>query len=82
MNRILAGDMPKIPGKCGPFMQNLITRCWSLNPGDRPSFDEILEEFWKCDFAIVPGADSNELRSYAWGINAWEEGNSLVQNGT
>jgi hypothetical protein len=63
-------------------MQNLIARCWSLNPEDRPSFDEILEEFWKCDFAIVPGADPDELRSYAWGINAWEDGNSRAQNGT
>jgi hypothetical protein len=62
-------------------MQNLITRCWSLDPKDRASFDEILEEFQKFDFAIVPGADPNELRSYAWGISAWEDGNSRTQNG-
>jgi hypothetical protein len=82
MNRILAGKMPKIPAKCGQFMQNLITRCWSLNPEDRLSFDEILEEFRKCNFAIVLEADPKELRSYARGIIAWEDGNSRFQNGT
>jgi serine/threonine protein kinase len=82
MKRILAGEMPEIPAKCGQFMQNLISRCWSLNPGDRPSFDQILEEFQRSNFAIVPGADPDELKSYAWGIIAWEDGNSRVQNGT
>jgi serine/threonine-protein kinase len=53
MGRILAGDMPEIPAKCGQFMQNLISRGWSLNPEGHPSFDEILDEFWKCDFAPV-----------------------------
>jgi serine/threonine-protein kinase CTR1 len=79
MGCILAGDMPEIPAKCGQFMQNLISRCWSPNPEDRPSFDEILEEFRKCDFAIVPDADPGELRPRAWGIIAWEDGNSRVQ---
>jgi serine/threonine protein kinase len=80
MKRIVIGEMPKIPAKCGQFVQNLITRCWSLNPEDRPSFDQILGEFQACDFAIVPDADPDELRSYASGIIAWEDGNARVQN--
>jgi serine/threonine protein kinase len=82
MKGILAGDMPESPAKCGKFIQNLIARCWSLNPEDRPSFDQILEEFQTCNFAIVPGADPKQLRSYAWGIIAWEDGNLRFQNGT
>jgi serine/threonine protein kinase len=78
MRRILTGDMPEIPARCGPFMQNLIPRCWSLNPGDRPSFEEILDEFRLWDFAIIPDADSDKLRSFAWGITAWEDGNSRL----
>jgi hypothetical protein len=53
-----------------------------LNPEDRPSFDQIFKEFQKSDFAIVPGADPDELRSYACGITEWEDGDSRVQNGT
>jgi hypothetical protein len=43
-------------------MQSLIPRCWSTNPNDRPSFEDILNEFRSCGFAILPGADADVIR--------------------
>jgi serine/threonine protein kinase len=47
MKKVLTGDMPPIPSECGECMQGLIHRCWSEKPEDRPSMDEILNEFLK-----------------------------------
>jgi hypothetical protein len=46
--------MPVIPGRLGTLMQSLITRCWSTKPEDRPSFDDIPNEFQDNDFAVFP----------------------------
>jgi serine/threonine protein kinase len=72
MKCILNSDMPKIPSTCGEMMQKLIKRCWSMNPGDRPSFDDIFAEFQANNFDIVPGANAITIRDYARGILAWE----------
>jgi serine/threonine protein kinase len=44
MRQFFEGSMPPIPATCGQFMQQLIPRCWSMNPESRPSFAEILVE--------------------------------------
>jgi TPR repeat protein/tRNA A-37 threonylcarbamoyl transferase component Bud32 len=56
-----SGQMPAIPDEFGPCMQQLIPRCWSSDPNDRPSFQAILDEFQGCGFAILPGADGNAI---------------------
>jgi serine/threonine protein kinase len=38
-------------------VKSLITRCWSANPGERPSFSEILAELKRIRFKILPGVD-------------------------
>jgi serine/threonine protein kinase len=60
--QIRKGICPSIPEAFGPIMQWLIPRCWSLDPSARPSFDEIFDQFVGCGFAILPGADSKEIR--------------------
>jgi hypothetical protein len=34
----------------------------SLDPSARPSFNEIFDEFRRCEFEIVPGANSKEIQ--------------------
>jgi TPR repeat protein len=77
--RVRAGDMPPIPDRCGEPMQNLIRRCWSMNPEARPSFNEILDEFRDSNFSLFPGADSEELAGYVYDIEMWETVNSQRQ---
>jgi serine/threonine protein kinase len=72
MRRSLKGEMPVIPDKCGTFMKNLIPRCWSMKPQDRPSFDDILNEFQAQNLEIVPEADSELIRNFLCGVLAWE----------
>jgi serine/threonine protein kinase len=77
MRRLLAGEMPSVPDRYGIVMQQLIPRCWSMNPDSRPSFSDILEEFRQNDLALIPGADSDVVREYVIGVRAWED--RLVQ---
>jgi hypothetical protein len=70
--KLFRGDMPRIPSECGEFMLGLIHRCWSPEPEDRPSMDEMLNEFRSNDFALIPGAISGIVREYVLGVIAWE----------
>ncbi len=35
------GERMPIPTECPPELANLITRCWSFDPDQRPPFSEI-----------------------------------------
>jgi serine/threonine protein kinase len=72
MKRVLSGEMPAIPESVGKVMQSLIARCWSLKAEDRPSFDDILNEFLKQRFAVFPGASSEKVFEYARSVHDWE----------
>jgi hypothetical protein len=72
MKRILSGKLPPIPDECGPVMQALIPRCWSRDPKQRPTFDEMIHDFRSAKFRIVPRADEMRLGVYAESIENWE----------
>jgi hypothetical protein len=72
MRLILDGKLPTVPEECGSVMQALIPRCWSMNPKQRPTFDEIIREFKAAGFRIVPGADTVKVAKYVEGIEKWE----------
>jgi serine/threonine protein kinase len=63
---------PVIPEECGEYLDNLIRRCWSHAPADRPSFDDILREFQAREFAIVPEANCHKIRGAVDGVLSWE----------
>jgi hypothetical protein len=79
MRKLLAGEMPLIPGRCGTLMHNLIHRCWSLNPDSRPSFDMILSELRGNDFDIIPGANADLIAEYVVGVLEWERSRAASQ---
>jgi hypothetical protein len=68
------GRRPSLPASCGSFMESLIGRCWSTNPSDRPTFEGILDEFRSVNFAILPNADCDMVRSKVAGIRSQEPG--------
>jgi serine/threonine protein kinase len=72
LKRILKGDLPAIPDECGKLMQELIPRCWSMDPEQRPTFHEMICEFKAAHFRIVPRADAAGLKTYLERIEKWE----------
>ena len=40
---VLKGNRPKIPSFVSNFYRQLIEKCWSQDPNERPSFDEIVD---------------------------------------
>jgi serine/threonine protein kinase len=59
--RILQGERPKIPVDCLPDLKDLIERCWSQDPKDRPPIDEIMKSLSlisrKLDIAVQEAFD-------------------------
>jgi hypothetical protein len=56
------GERPIIPNHVYPVMKTLIERCWSPDPDNRPSFNDILESIELNDFRIIPKADATTIR--------------------
>jgi hypothetical protein len=67
------GERPSIPNTVEPVMKTLIERCWSADPSNRPSFNDILESFESNDFRIIPEADSTAVQLYVTGVRDWEQ---------
>jgi serine/threonine protein kinase len=65
-------DRPIIPPKCGQYMEVLIRRCWSEDPGSRPSFDEILRQCEERRFAIIPNVNREEVLRLVHDVLKWE----------
>jgi serine/threonine protein kinase len=63
---------PEIPDHVYPHIQDLIRRCWSAEPIDRPSFDEILSIIESNHFEIVAEADTAAVQGYVSGVRDWE----------
>jgi hypothetical protein len=53
-------------------MDGLIRRCGSDKPTARRGFDDILQEFQACQFAILPRVDCDEIRAAVDDVLMWE----------
>jgi serine/threonine protein kinase len=67
------GKRPVIPSNIDPVMKKLIERCWSPDPSNRPSFNDILESIAANDFRIIPKAQARTIRLYVTGVQDWEQ---------
>ncbi|EAY20142.1 TKL family protein kinase [Trichomonas vaginalis G3] len=62
--RVLINDLrPPLEDDCPPGLRRLITSCWQRDPNMRPSFNEIITMFAKCDI-YVPGTDMEVFENY------------------
>lgn len=55
---------PKFDESVPKCYQNLVEQCWSQNPADRPSFNEITDRLKKNDDFITENINKNEFLSY------------------
>jgi hypothetical protein len=56
--KILAGGWrPHITCDVFPGVQELVERCWSVNPEKRPAFTDIVDELSEMQCKIIPGVD-------------------------
>jgi hypothetical protein len=74
MNRVVQGKMPVIPDRVGTVMQSLITRCWSMNPEERPSFSDIIIKLIPSVSVFVPDASFSVIFEYVMSIQGWAIG--------
>jgi hypothetical protein len=51
----------------------LIQQCWSVDPSQRPSFREILDEFASNGWAILPNADAKVVETAVSQVIALED---------
>ena len=58
------GKRPEIPKSVLPFTRKLIERCWSQDPSQRPSFEEIYGDLKKGDFRLFDDVDCLAVSLY------------------
>jgi serine/threonine-protein kinase len=58
--------------------RDLITDCWAKEPGDRLSFEEIVERLKKMKFKVIPNVNSRKLSAFDEAIEEWEARNSGI----
>lgn len=64
INRVINGKRFVIPPKVPQFYVSLIQRCWSSNPKERPSFEDIMKELNSSDNFIFDGANIEKVHEY------------------
>ena len=66
------GYRPKIPFSIGKSYQNLIEKCWSQNPADRPTFEEIVEHLKNDPGFITEDIDAGDFYKYVDYIDEYQ----------
>lgn len=62
--RVIVNDArPPIDDDCPPGLKRLIQACWLRDPKQRPTFNEIVNMFAKCD-VFIPGTDMELFTNY------------------
>jgi serine/threonine protein kinase len=54
------------------WVADFLARAWSGDPQERPSFQQILEEFRANKFALLPGVDTGDVENYLSRIQQFE----------
>ena len=66
------GKRPDIPTSVLPFTKKLIERCWSQNPYQRPSFNDIYDCLVDERFRLFSDVDASAVSAYGKSICDWE----------
>ena len=65
---ISQGKRPEIPSSVLPFTRTLIERCWSGDPSERPSFNEIYDYLVGGDFRLFNDVDCLSVSAYSQSV--------------
>ncbi|KAK8875869.1 hypothetical protein M9Y10_006044 [Tritrichomonas musculus] len=77
VSAVTNGKRYKIPNDVPEYYASLIKRCWSNDINERPSFDEIINEFDKNDDFILPGASKTKVYKFISGIKSFDDHNRI-----
>jgi serine/threonine protein kinase len=72
--------LPAIPEFVVPSARELITDCWAEEPGDRLSFDEMVDRLKEIKFKVMPNVNSWKISEFVKEIERWEDMNSVVRS--
>jgi serine/threonine-protein kinase len=75
-------EMPVILDQVAGGMQSLISRCWSGNPEERPSFFEITLELLLNHLVLFPGTSVSEVMEYTLSVMEWMAGQCKYESGS
>jgi serine/threonine protein kinase len=70
--------LPDIPKLVLPSARELITDCWAEEPGDRLSFDEIVDRLKEIKFKVMRNVNSWKISTFVKEIEEWESHNLVV----
>jgi hypothetical protein len=70
--------LPNIPKFVLPSARELITECWAEEPGDRPSFDDIVDRLKEMKFKVMRKVNSSKITAFVKEIEEWESHNLVV----
>lgn len=81
-SNIMKGKRYVIPENVPEFYASLIKRCWSNNPKERPTFDEIVDKLEESDEFILKGANVKEVHDYIEKIKNFNNSYKKKNNAT
>jgi hypothetical protein len=65
---------PPIPMTIHPTVQSVIKQCWSKNPAERPTFDEIFDILEEAEFPFFMDVDQSACKQFIDEVKAAERG--------
>ena len=69
LKKIIDKERPSFDSSIPACYRTLIEKCWSQNPEDRPSFDEILDDLENNPDFLLEGADEDRYLDYIEDLN-------------
>jgi hypothetical protein len=73
-------ERPVIPAFILPSTQDLITTCWATEPGDRPTFDDIVDQLKEMNFKVIKNVNSSTIWKFVNEIEKCEKANTVTDN--
>jgi hypothetical protein len=71
----MMGTRAERPTEMSSDVKSLITRCWSGDPDDCPSFSDIRRDLERIDFKIFANVDSAAVKEFMTEISRQQEKN-------
>jgi aurora kinase len=77
---VIKRERPDIPKFVLPNTRELIEDCWATDPGDWPSFEEIVERLVKMKFKLMSNVNSHKISEFVKKIEQLESQNLVNPN--